>query len=265
MSLISVGSKRTMSTIAVIAVLLFFPALNPWLGNSPSHSEALAGPQRMLFSTYLGGQDTQTSGIAVDQLGNVYVTGVTRSASFPHTLSLGSGPGFPCVFVTKINPGAGTISYSVLIPGTTGGAVAGIAVDDQGSAYIAGTTVSRDFPATAGAFQAAFAPNSAQSVYVIKLDQAGSSISYATLLGGGAIQAATSLAVDGSGKIYVTGTTNSPDFPTTPGAFQTQGGSGFVSKINADGSGLDYSTLFGGSGQDSPSAIAVDLLGNATI
>src|SRR5262249_43086538 len=154
---------------------------------------------------------------ALDSFGDAYVTGVTRSGSFPlSTPSLGTA--LPCVFVTKINPATGSIMYSTLIAGTTGASVAGIAVDTQGAAYITGATFSRDFPTTARAFQTGFAPNATQSVYVIKLDPSGSSISYSTLLGGNGIQAATSIAVGSSGTAYITGTTNSPDFPVTAGA-----------------------------------------------
>src|SRR5262249_16620644 len=84
-------------------------------------------------------------------------------------------------------------------------------------------------------------------------------------LGGNGIQAATAIAVDRWGAAYITGTTNSTDFPTTTGAFQTGRGSAFVSKFNADGSSLDYSTLFGGNGPDSPAGLAVDDRGSAYI
>src|SRR5262249_20864184 len=151
---------------------------------------------RVLFSTYLGGQDTQASGIALDSNGDAYVTGITRSASFPLSTPALVGTSSPSVFVTKINPATGSIIYSTLIAGTAGASVAGIAVDAQGAAYITGATFSRDFPTTAHAFQPGFAPNATQSVFVVKLDPTGSAILYSTLLGGGGIQAATSIAVD---------------------------------------------------------------------
>src|SRR5262249_52523678 len=175
------------------------------------------------------------------------------------------GPALPVCFVHKINPATGSIMYSTLVAGTTGVSVAGIAVDSQGAAYITGATFSTDFPTTASAFQAGFAPNATQSVYVVKLEPSGSSISFSTLLGGNGIQAATAIAVDRWGAAYITGTTNSTDFPTTTGAFQTGRGSAFVSKFNADGSSLDYSTLFGGNGPDSPAGLAVDDRGSAYI
>src|SRR5262249_20590318 len=263
--LISVGYGRARSAIALLSLLLLSPAIISWLRASSSRSDALAASQRVLFSTYLGGQDTQASGIAVDAYGDAYVTGITRSSSFPLSTLASFGTALPCVFVTKINPATGSIMYSTLVAGTTGASVAGIAVDSQGAAYIPGATFATDFPTTASAFQAGFAPNATQSVYVVKLEPSGSSISFSTLLGGNGIQAATAIAVDRWGAAYITGTTNSTDFPTTTGAFQTGRGSAFVSKFNADGSSLDYSTLFGGNGPDSPAGLAVDDRGSAYI
>jgi photosystem II stability/assembly factor-like uncharacterized protein len=268
MSLISAVAKRTKSLIVIVSMILLLPGLISWSGSErfSSDSNALAAPQRVLFSTYLGGQDTQTSGIALDRSGYIYVTGITGSPVFPLTTILSSQvTALPGAFVTKINPASRSIVYSIMIPGTAGASVAGIAVGDDGAAYITGTTFSKDFPATGGVFQPVFAPNATQSVFVINVDPSGSSVSYATLLGGSGIQAATSIAVDGSGAAYVTGTTNSTDFPVTAGAFQTSSGSGFISKISADGSSLVYSTLFGGSAPDSPTSIAVDESGCAYI
>ena len=266
MSLITLRSRRN-RTVALISVSLLVQATIAWsLGGPSSSFQALAAGHRVSFSTYLGVQDTQAAGIAIDPDGYAYITGISRSASFQLTpATVDSTAASPNIFVTKVDPGTGSIVYSILIPGTTAASVAGIAVDDQGAAYVAGTAFARDFPITPGAFQPTFAPNASQSVFVFKLNPAGSSLVYSTLLGGGTIQAATSIAVDREGKAYVTGTTNSLDFPITSGAFQTDRGSGFVAKINADCSGLDYSTLFGGSGLDSTTGIAVDYWGDAYI
>src|SRR5215469_7019564 len=143
MSLIRSGAKRTRSLIVIISIILLLPGLISRLG-SPTfsgHSDALAAPQRVLFSTYLGGQDTQTSGIAIDRSGHLYVTGVTESPAFPLSTTSGSPTtSLPRAFVTKISPASGSIVYSTLIPGTTGAAVAGIAVGDDDAVYITGTT-----------------------------------------------------------------------------------------------------------------------------
>jgi hypothetical protein len=268
MSLIRTGVKRTRSLIVVLSTILLLPWLISWSGSETlsSDSNALAAPQRVLFSTYLGGQDTQTSGIALDRSGHVYVTGITGSSAFPLSIDAGSSiTSLPSAFVTKINPASGSIVYSTLIPGTTGASIAGIAVGEDDAVYITGTTFSNDFPTTSGVFQPMFAPNASQSAFVIKLNPGGSTVAYSTLLGGNGIQAATAISVDRSGAAYVTGTTNSSDFPVTAGAFQTGSGSGFVSKISPDGSSLVYSTLFGGSAPDSPTSIEIDASGCAYV
>jgi photosystem II stability/assembly factor-like uncharacterized protein len=267
MSLILAAARRTRSFVVVFSIILLLPPLISLSGSAAfsSHSNAIAASQRVLFSTYLGGQDTQSAGIAVDSSGYVYITGITASPAFPLSATTSSPASFPAIFLTKIDPASGSIVYSILIPGTTGASVAGIAVDHEGAAYITGTTFSNEFPTTPGAFQSKFAPNAIQSVFILKLNPAGSALSYSTLLGGTGIQAAASIAVDRSGAAYVTGTTDAPDFPVTVGAFQASHGSAFVSKVSTDGSSLVYSTLFGGSAPDSPTSIAVDDLGSAYI
>jgi photosystem II stability/assembly factor-like uncharacterized protein len=267
MSLIGATARRTRFLIAVISIILLLPGLISLSGSATycPHYNAIAAAQRVLFSTYLGGQDTQSAGIAIDASGYVYITGITGSSAFPLSTPTSTPVVLPAVFVTKIDSVSGSIVYSTVIPGTTGVSVAGIAVDQEGAAYVTGTAFSSQFPTTPGAFQSKSAPNATQSVFVLKLNPAGSALSYSTLLGGTGIQAAASIAVDSSGDAYVTGTTDSTDFPVTSGAFQTSHGSGFVSKISSDGSSLVYSTLFGGSSPDSPTSIAVDDGGSAYI
>src|SRR5215469_15372532 len=109
MSLISVGSRRNRPAFAVLSLFLLSPAIIFWSGAYSSRSEAVAASQRVLFSTYLGGQDTQASGIALDSYGDAYVTGITRSAAFPLTTPRSIGTPLPCVFVTKIDPATGSI------------------------------------------------------------------------------------------------------------------------------------------------------------
>src|SRR5262249_3665967 len=123
MSLISVGSRRTTPAIILLSLSLLSTTIIFWSGAYSSTSEALAAPHRVLFSTYLGGQDTQASGIALDPYGDAYVTGITRSAGFPLSTPPPVGTNLPCVFVTKINPATGSIMYSTLIAGTTGASV----------------------------------------------------------------------------------------------------------------------------------------------
>ena len=171
-----------------------------------------------------------------------------------------------------IDPG---LAYSTYLGGSgldKGGGVAvdglvggGIAVDSLGNAYVTGHTASDPFPATAGAFDTSF--NGREDVFVTKLNATGSSLVYSTYLGGSSIDQGLGIAVDAAGNAYVTGVTTSDPFPTTPGAFETSfnggGRDGFVTKLNATGSALVYSTYLGGAGIDEAFGIALDAAGNA--
>lgn len=149
----------------------------------------------------------------------------------------------------------------------------GIAVDSAGNAFVAGGTASTDFPGTTGSAIQGVYGGGTGDVYVVKLNPAGSSILWATYLGGISYDRATAIALDPSGNAYVTGFTNSTTstsatFPTTPGAYRNFGpaSEAFISKISADGSTLIYSTLLGGNGdRDIGWSIAVDAGGFAYV
>jgi hypothetical protein len=225
----------------------------------------------LLYSTYLGGsgQDKCTS-IAVDSTGNAYVTGSNGSTNFPITGSVGKGSGF----VTKLNnSGSGMIFSTEFggISGNNGGAIGvGIAVDSSSNVYLVGGTNATDLPTTLNAFQTTFGGGNADA-FVMKLDSAGANILFCSYLGGSAGEQGIAIAVDPSGKIYVTGNTNSVDFPTSDGPQMSFGGGNsdvFVAGIDpaSVGSGtLVYSTYLGGSGADHGFAIAVDSAGNAYV
>ena len=117
----------------------------------------------------------------------------------------------------------------------------GIVLDVSGNAYVTGFTGSADFPTTPGAFQSIFAGGD-DDAFISKLNAAGSALGYSTYLGGSGHDAGAGIAVDASGNVYVVGVTGSSDFPTTAGAFQTTCCGAFVSKLNAVGSALVYST-----------------------
>jgi len=144
-------------------------------------------------------------------------------------------------------------------------------VDSAGNAYVTGATISTDFPTTAGAFQTTFASTSNfnTDAFVTKLDSTGSALVYSTYLGGGSAEGGAGIAVDAGGSAYVTGRTESFDFPTTPGAFQpveaSAASDAFVTKFNPAGSALAYSTRLGGSTNDVGSSVAVDAAGNAYV
>ena len=223
----------------------------------------------LFYSTYLGGSSTDRgAGIAVDAAGNAYVTGITDSADFPTTMgafqTAVSGTGD--FFVTKLNPTGTALVYSTYLGGSGSDSSPGIAVDAQGNAYVAGFTGGTDFPTTEGAFQTAI--TGSNDVFVTKLNPDGSALVYSTLLGGSRADVAFGLAVDAAGNAYVAGWTESTNFPTTAGAFQTSFGGNrdaFVTKLNLTGSARVYSTYLGGSTLDQGRAIAVDAQGSAYV
>ncbi len=184
------------------------------------------------------------------------------------------------------------LSFSTYLGGTGADAAYGIAVGVHGNVYVAGVTHSTDFPVTTGAFQTTCvtaqnpctAPYSANDGFVSKLSSDGSTLLYSTYLGGSLQTAIQAVAVDSSGNAYVTGFTAAADFPVTTGAFETQCPSPpnttngcmlpFVTKLNATGSALVYSTYLGGTPTgvssltppgDKGTGIAVDSSGDAFI
>src|SRR6266571_5400165 len=225
----------------------------------------------LAYSTYLGGDNfDRSSAIAVDPLGNAYVTGFALSTDFPTTagaVQATFGGGGEDAFVTKLNPTGSGLVYSTYLGGTSNDEAWGIGVDAAGSVYVTGFTLSTDFPATAGAYQTTFF---GWDAFVTKLDPTGSSLVYSTSLG--VSDEGFGIAVDALGNAYVTGISfpsiYTKNFPTTPGAFQTTFGGvldAFVTKLNPTGSALVYSTYLGGKDYDEGFRIAVDALGNAYV
>ncbi len=241
------------------------------------------------YSTFLGGSGLERAkGIAVDLAGNAYVAGFTASSDFPtkpgafRTTKSSTAD----IFVTKLNAAGTAMVYSTYLGGhqefccvglsTDGGLAIDAAVDAGGNVYVTGNTTIRDFPTTPGALQPAHGSNCApgnstgfrcHDAFVTKLNVNGDALVYSTFLGGTDFDAGTGIAVDAAGNAYVSGRTLSPNFPVTPGAFQTgsaAAGSAFVVKLNPAGSALVYSTLLG-SGSLIAYAIAVDATGNAYV
>jgi hypothetical protein len=224
----------------------------------------------LIYGTFIGGSGWDEGyGIAVDGGGNAYVTGKTWSSDFPTTPGAfdTSHNGEDDAFVAKLNPNGSSLSYGTFIGGSGWDEGCGIAVDGGGNAYVTGETGSSDFPTTPGAFDRSI--NSYQDAFVVKLNQSGSSLSYGTFLGGeiGSFDYGHAIAVDDEGYAYVTGGTESSDFPTTPGAFDTSldDDDAFVVKLNPNGSSLSYGTFIGGSDDDYGIGIAVDGGGNAYV
>jgi hypothetical protein len=180
-------------------------------------------------------------------------------------------------FIVKLGPDGSALTYSTYLGGSYFDESAGIAVDVNGNAYVVGTTDSLDFPTTEGAFRQTCPPNTlgrCEDVFVAKLNPTGTALVYSTYLGGKNSDVGTDIAVDGLGSVYVTGSTTSSDFPTTPRTCQsiclTDNSFGnchdaFVVKLNPAGSALVYSTYLGGQNGDEGYGIAVDEAGSAYV
>ena len=243
------------------------------------------------YSTLIGGGGADEGrDVAVDQAGNAYITGSTLSAEFP-----GAGPpqaqyrgpttaaNFGDAFVAKLNPSGTGLVYATYLGGGLQDVADAITVDGAGNVYITGSTESTDFPVL-NALQPNLGGQNCSAppcgdAFVAKLNAAGNALVFSTYLGGsrdentrlldvGTRQSALGIAVDSAANVYVTGSTNSPDFPTVNAAFTDNDGSFddiFVAKLRPDGRQLLYSTYLGGTGVDSSGDITADNAGNAYV
>src|SRR5579871_3321710 len=256
--------QTTRKTIGVYSYDLFVTKLSP------------AGVP--LYSTFLGGSSDDylyTHGLAIDAAGNAYVTGQTTSDDFPVTPGAiqPTFGGNLDAFVAKLSADGTQLLYSTYLGGSGSGGLSGddfgfgIAVDAHGDAYVAGGTGSTDFPTTPGAFQRTL--TGTFDAFVAKLNADGTQLLYSTLLGGtGFDRTVGGVVVDAAGNAYVTGLSQSTDFPTTPNARQrTLGGSSdaFLTVVAPDGGSLVYSTLLGGSGAEMGWGIALDGQGDVVL
>jgi len=223
----------------------------------------------LVFSTFLGGSNTDAANaIAVGASGSIYVAGSTASTNFPLEGAYQSTlKGTSNVFVSEIEPGGAKLTYSTYLGGAGQDVAYGIAVSSS-DVYVAGETTSNNFP-TASAYQSSYGGQG--DAFITKLVFSGANITlgYSTFLGGTNADVAFAIALDSSGDAYVTGDTQSSNFPTQ-NAFQTKlaGGStqaAFVAELSSSGSTLDYSTYLGGGGTDTGYGVAVDTSGVAHV
>ena len=250
-----------------------FPVQNALQGSSGEDvfvTKFFRDGTRLFYSTYFGGSGVDSgSGIEVDSEGNVYVTGVTTSADFPTLNAIQSEfNGNPDVFVTKINSNGDAIEYSTYLGGDESESPSNIALDASENVYVAGNTLSTNFP-TENALQSRF--GGGVDGFVAKINGEDNTLDYSTYLGGSSNDEVLDITADDAENIYLTGTTFSTDFPIE-NPFQASRGGGnftnsdaFVTKLNSDGSALEYSTYLGGTDDDRGLGIAVDLEGNAYV
>ncbi|MBS1793240.1 MAG: SBBP repeat-containing protein [Acidobacteria bacterium] len=226
----------------------------------------------LIYSTFIGGTaDDRLEGLTVDSSGNAFVTGGTSSANFPTTpgaFDTVFGGGSFDAFATKLNATGSALSYSTFIGGTSDDESYGITIDTGGDAFVVGYTASSNFPTTVGSFDTTF-NGGFYDGFVLKLNPAGTSLSYSTFLGSSDIDLVTAVATDSSGNATVGGSTRSTSFPTTVGAFDTTHNGGltdvFVTKLNPTASALTYSTYIGGNAEESTTGLALDSSGGAFI
>ncbi len=226
------------------------------------------GLTSILRSTYLGGSNSLDIGkaIAIDSSDNVFVTGITGATNFPGTTG-GAQASAPAPednnagFVAKLNNTLTTLSQATYLSGSVGSDARAIAIDNSGNVFVAGEARSNDFPQTAGGAQAA-AQAGLNLPFVASLNNALTAINQATYLGGTAGGDALSLALDGTGNVYVSGN-GGAGFTGTAGGAKATGSGGYVAKLNASLTSLLQATyLDGGSSEASNPVIALDAGGN---
>ncbi len=216
----------------------------------------------LVYSTYLGGNDfDHSTSIAIDSVGNVYVTGWTHSSDFPTQNPYQTNQGDADAFVTKLNATGNGLVYSTYLGGDSIDEGWGIAVDSVGNTYVGGNTESSNFP-----IKNPYQTFQVTDVFITKLNATGNGLLYSTYLSASSSEYCHGMAVDSAGNAYITGKTTSSDFPIQNPYQTNQGGDDvFVTKLNATGNGLIYSTYLGGNSGEEVFGIVVDSVGNAYI
>jgi hypothetical protein len=221
----------------------------------------------LVYSTYLGGSgDDRGWGLDLDAAGATTISGDTLSADFPATPGAfdTTHNGSTDAFVARVDSSASALLYSTYLGGSSHDLAFALALDAAGGATVFGQTLSTDFPTTPGAFSSTHTLG--YHVLVARLDPAGSTLVYSTFLAAGSSGNGNCLAVDAAGTATVCGYGGA--FPTTAGAFDTTFNGGydaFLSRLDATGNTLFYSTLLGGSGNDYAMALALDSAGAVTV
>jgi uncharacterized repeat protein (TIGR01451 family) len=232
----------------------------------------------LIFSTFIGGDnDDVPSQVTQDVYGDIFLVGYSLSPNFPVR-----GPVFQKTFhgggvtgdavVVEVESAGFYLEWSSYLGGSGDDQAFGVAVDTPGNVYVSGHTTSTDFPVTASAYQTTCPVDSSggcSTSFVSKVNPKGTALVYSTYLGGsnGLGESAYGIALDASDNVYLSGITGSPNYPTTPGAYQTQCGTdglcngtfdGFVTQLNSTGTAVLASTFLGGNSYDYTAGIVVN-------
>ena len=233
----------------------------------------------LVFSTFLGGSGYDgNSRIALDQEGNIYVSGVTNSEDFPTTENVFDKTynGDLDIFLTKIDPSCETILYSTYLGGNNQDHHPMMVIDKNGDVYISGPTRSSDFPTTQNAYNENYNGTKNDGYYgdifICKFDGSDEKIIYSSFIGGKDEETIFGIDVDDKGIAYITGTTSSADFPVTNRIFSgndseisSKLSDAFLIALDCNSPKLKFSTLIGGDGDDSGDQVCVDKNGNVYI
>jgi hypothetical protein len=231
----------------------------------------------LLACTFLGGSGPDGGwpgpNLALDEAGNVYVSGQTYSSDFPFTPGAADSTygGAADMFVAKLSPDLSTLLSATYVGGNTNDWTEGIAVEEDGDVVVVGSTNSTDYPATPGAYSAVYMGGNVNygDVVVTRLDNALGSFEASTYFGASSSEAGATMALAPGGRVYVGGYTWSLDFPVTPGAYDTTGhssGEAFIARFDSLFGAPETCTLLGGSlGWDILLALAVEASGDVFV
>jgi uncharacterized protein (TIGR03437 family) len=252
-----------------------------WIGTQAFVSKLNATGTALAYSTYIGGTGvSEGHAITVDPTGRAVVCGATDAADFPsrnaYQPAIG---GSRDAFFLRLNPAGSDLDYSGFLGGRGDDVCEGIALDSNGNLYLAGNTYTtasgasaNNFPTSSGAFQRS-SPGGGQDCFVTKLDNTAQRLTYSTYFGGSGTDTCVGLVLDSGGYVYLAGTTKSPNIPLNQPSFGTipsppilRYSTGFVTRLQADASDINYSVLLGSSTADTEiDSLALDALGRVHV
>lgn len=223
----------------------------------------------ILSSTYIGGsEDDYGYGLAMDDAGNIFVTGRTESENYPcvggydHTFN----GGFEDVFVSKLNNGLTNLLASTYIGGSTDEGADAIAADAAGNIFVSGFTYSSDFPVAGMAYDSIH--NGSGDIFVARLDNSLSALSAATFIGGANFEECHAIALDSAQNVFIAGYSGSPEYPTTPGVYNENHSANYdaiITKLDNGLSAILASTFIGGESDDNCYGLVIERAENVFI